>query len=85
MGTPLRTPLFWVELTFKGYEDPMILCVSLFIFCLEPMLRKQLDENYYGILFKVPFRNHLITAILKVLSRQLQGTLTMVFETIHYS
>ena len=52
MGTPLRTPLFWVELTFKGYEDPMILCVSLFIFCLEPMLRKQLDENYYGILFK---------------------------------
>ena len=30
----------------------MILRVSLFIFCLEPMLRKQLDENYYGILFK---------------------------------
>ena len=44
------------ELTFKGYEDAMIFCVFIFIFCLEPTVREQLDENdfrhYYGICFR---------------------------------
>ena len=50
------TPLFRVELTFKGHEDAMIFCVSIFIFCLELTVREQLDENdfrhYYGIFLK---------------------------------
>ena len=45
--------IVWVELTFKGCEDAMIFCVLIFIFCLEPKMREQLDENdfrhYYGI------------------------------------
>ena len=49
-------PLFRVELTFKGHEDAMIFCVSIFIFCLELTVREQLDENdfrhYYGIFLK---------------------------------
>ena len=34
---------------------------------------------------KVLFRNYLITGMFKVLSQQLQGTLTKTFEKIHYS
>ena len=34
----------------------MIFCVSIFTFCLEPMIREELDENnfrhYYGIFFE---------------------------------
>ena len=34
----------------------MIFCVFIFIFCLEPTVREQLDENdfrhYYGIFFE---------------------------------
>ena len=56
--------MFWVELTFKGYEDTMIFCVSIFIFCLEPTVRKQLDENdfrhCYVIFWEVLFWNYLI-------------------------
>ena len=69
----------------------MIFCVSIFIFCLELTVREQLDENdfrrYYGIFFKVPFRKYLInyTTMLKVLSQQLQDTLTVAFRTIHFS
>ena len=29
----------------NGYENPMIFCVSIFIFCLELTEREQLDEN----------------------------------------
>ena len=50
------TLLFWVELSFKGYEDAKIFCASIFIFCLERTVTEQLDENnfrhYYGIFFK---------------------------------
>ena len=64
-------------------------CVSIFIFCLEPTVREKLDENdfrhCYGIFSKVPFRNHLITAMFKVLTQQLQSTLKTPFETIQYS
>ena len=52
----------------------MIFCVSIFIFCLEPTVREQLDEN----------EKLLDQAMFKVLSQQLQDTLTTVFETIHY-
>ena len=74
------TPLFWVELTFKGYEDTMIFCVSIFIFRLEPTLRQQLDENNlrrcYGIFFESTILKLLDQATFKVLSQQLQDTLT---------
>ena len=63
----------------------MIFCVSIFIFCLEPMVREQLDENgfrhYYGIFSKILCWNYLIPAMFKVLSQQLQGTLKTAFET----
>ena len=40
----------------NGYENPMIFCVSFFIFCLEPTVREQLDEDdfrhCYGIFFR---------------------------------
>ena len=56
-------PFFWVELTFKRFEDVMIFCVVIFIFCLEPTVKEQLDENdfrhYYGIFF--------VSTILKLL------------------
>ena len=42
----------------------MIFCVSIFIFCLEPTVREQLDENNfhhcYGIFSKVPLWNYLV-------------------------
>ena len=48
--------MFWIELTFIGCEDAMKFCVLIFIFCLEPTVREQLDENdfrhYYGIFFE---------------------------------
>ena len=37
--------MFWVGLTFKRFEDVMIFCVFIFIFCLEPTVREQLDED----------------------------------------
>ena len=43
----------------------MIFCVLIFIFCLEPTIREQLDENdfrhYYGIFLE--------STILKLLDR----------------
>ena len=48
--------MFWAELTFKGYEDAIIFCVSILIFWLEPTLTEQVNENdfphYYGIFFE---------------------------------
>ena len=57
----------------------MIFCISIFIFCLEPKVTEQLDENdfhhYYGIFFE--------STILKVLDHSyLQSTLTKAFETM---
>ena len=62
--------MFWVELTFKRYEDPMIFAVFIFIFSLEPTARKQLDE-------KLPNWNCLIcTAMFKIFLQYLWVTLT---------
>ena len=40
----------------KSYDEAMIFCVSIFIFCLERTVSEQLDENdfrhYYGIFFE---------------------------------
>ena len=67
----------------------MIFCVSIFVFCLEPTVREQLDENdfrhCYGIIFESTILKLLDQAMLKVLLQQLQDTLTTAFETIHYS
>ena len=42
-----ETPFFWVELTFEGCDDAVILRVLISIFCLEPTVREQLDENNF--------------------------------------
>ena len=68
----------------------MIFRVLIFIFCLEPTVREQLDESdfrhYYGIFFKV--------TILKLLDHSYvqrsfatirRFTLTTEFETTSYS
>ena len=59
----------------------MIFCVSIFIFRLEPTVREQLDENdfrrCYGIFFESTILKLLDQAMFKVLSQQLQDTLTM--------
>ena len=67
--------LIWVELTFKGYKDAMIFCVSIFIFCLEPTEREELrlPSLLWYFFSKVPLQNYLITAVFKVVSQQLQG------------
>ena len=70
-------------MTFKGYEDVMILCVTIFIFCLEPTVTEQLDENnfcdYYGIFFE--------STILKLLDHSYgqSSFATTAFGTMHYS
>ena len=52
-----------------------------FIFRLEPTVREQVDENdfcrCYGIFFKSTILKLLDQAMFKVLSQQLQDTLTM--------
>ena len=55
----------------------MIFCVLILFFCLEPMVREQVDQNdfrHYGIFLKVSFRNYLITAMFKVLLQILGRT-----------
>ena len=66
------------------YEDHMIFCVSIFIFCWEPTVRVQLDENKfrhcYGI-FSESTILKLLDQAMFILSQQLQDTLTTIFET----
>ena len=45
------TPLFWVELIFKGYEDAMIFCVFICIFYLELTVREQLMRRFLSLLW----------------------------------
>ena len=63
----------------NGYENPMIFCVSIFIFCLEPTVKEQLDENgfrhCYGIFSETTIPKLLDQAMFKVLSQQLPDTL----------
>ena len=67
----------------------MIFCVSIFIFCSEPALREQLDENdfrhCYGIFFESTILKLLDQAMFKVLLQKLQDTLTTAFETMNYN
>ena len=76
--------LIWVELTFKGYKDAMIFCVSIFIFCLEPTEREELDENdfrhYYGIFFR---KYHSKTTWSQLYSKLFRNNYKA-FETMHY-
>ena len=55
----------------SGYENPMIFCVSIFIFCLEPTVKEQLDENdfrhCYGIFFENTILKLLDQTMFKVL------------------
>ena len=66
----------------------MIFCFH-FVFRLEPTVKEQKDENdfrrCYGIFIESIILKLLDRAMFKVLSQQLQDTLTTVFETIHYS
>ena len=65
-----------MEVTFKGYEDTTIFCVSIFIFCLEPTVREQLDgKNFrhcYSILFENTILKLLDQAMFKDFSQELQ-------------
>ena len=67
----------------------MIFCVSIFIVRLEPTAREQLDENdfchCYGISSESTILRLLDQVMFKVISQQLQDTLTAAFETPHYS
>ena len=50
------TPLFWVELTFKGCEDAMIFCVLIFIFLFRTNGKRTAAwerlRHYYSIFFE---------------------------------
>ena len=67
----------------------MIFCVYICIFCLEPTVREQLDENNFcqchGIFFESIFLKLLDQVMFKGLSQKLQDTLTTTFEMMHYS
>ena len=67
----------------------MIFCVSIFIFCSEPTVKEQLDENNfrhgYVIFPESTILKLLDQVMFKVLSQQCQGTFTTAFERIHYS
>ena len=67
----------------------MKFCVFILIFCLEPTVREQLDENdfrhCYGIFSESTILKLLDQAMFKVHSQQLQDIVTTIFETIHYS
>ena len=67
----------------------MKFCVSIFVFCLEPTVREELDENNflhcYGIFFESTILKLLDRAMFKFILQQLQGSLATTFETIHYS
>ena len=67
----------------------MIFCVLICIFLLRTSGKRTTDESdfrhYYGNFLKVPFWNFLITAMFKVLSQQLGGTLTTALEVTPYS
>ena len=67
----------------------MKFCVFILIFCLEPTVREQLDENdfrhCYGIFFESMILKLLDQAMFKVFLQQLRDSLTTVFETIYYS
>ena len=67
----------------------MIFCVSIFIFCSEPTVKEQLDENNfrhgYVIFPESTILKLLDQVMFKVLSQQYQGTFTTAFERIHYS
>ena len=82
------TPLLSVDLTLKLYEDDMVFRVFLLLFLFRANGKKRhLDENdhCYGNFFRKCHSSsrfhssYLITAILKVLSQQLRGTVTTTF------
>ena len=73
-------PLFWVDLTFEWYSTCLLL---LFLFRTNGK-KGHLDEkdmrHCYGNVFrKWHSESYLITAMLKVLSQQIRGTLTTEF------
>ena len=49
----------------NGYENPMIFCVSIFIFCLELTEREQLNENDFRHCYDIFSES----AILKILNQ----------------
>ena len=85
------TPLFWVDLIFEWYEDAIVFLISLVLFLFRTNGKKgHLYENdfrhCYGISFwKWHSESHLITAMFKVPSQQLQSTLKTAFWKIPYS
>ena len=77
------TPLFWVDLSFEWSEDDMVFRVfSVIVFYLEPTVRKDAWMRTTSVTVMIIFSKkwnsqiYLITAIFKVPSEQLRGTLT---------
>ena len=81
--------MFWVELTFKRYEDTMIFCFHFYFLFRTNGKRatrwRRLPSLLLYFFFERTTLKLLHQAMFKVLSQQLQYTLTTVFETIHYS
>ena len=77
------TPFFWVDLSFEWSEDDMVFRVfSVIVFYLEPTVRKDAWMRTTSVTVMIIFSKkwnsqiYLITAIFKVPSEQLRGTLT---------
>ena len=75
--------LLLVDLTLKDMKMPPWYSVFSFLFCLELTVREQLDESDFVTIMvfflKEPWWNYLVTAMFKVLSQKLLGTLTTAF------
>ena len=68
------TPLFWADVTFELYEDTMVFGKFIFIFCLEPTIRKDTWMNTTSVTVVAFFQkchssSYLITAMFKVPSQ----------------
>ena len=77
------TPWFWVDLAFEWYGGAMVFRVLIFIFLFRncgkmTTWRTMIYIAVAVIISKAPFWK--LVDIIEVLSQQLRGTLTMVFE-----
>ena len=85
------TPLFWVDLTFKWYEDDMVFRSLLLLFLFrtngkkEHLIKNDFRHCYDNVFRKWHFGSYLITAMFKVPSQQMRGTFTTAFWKIPYS
>ena len=83
--------LFWVDLSFKCYEETWYSKCLLLLFLFRTNGKKEdLDENDFrhchgNFFWKWHSESYLITAMFKVPSQQLRGALTKTFWKIPYN